>query len=89
MEKNHQALWIAATGSGYIQYLWQKYDSSSNSWIMPSNRVVNITSPNLTFSIITKEDQGIYRCVISNDDGSVVSDEVNIFVYGKLVSHTK
>ena len=47
---------------------------------------MNITSPNLTFSIITEEDQGIYHCNVSNDDGHVVSDNANVTVYGKLLS---
>lgn len=83
-ERNVLALWIIAIGVGPIYYQWQKYDLLSDSWILPSSRVVNITSPNLTFSIITEEDQGTYHCIIINDDGSVISDDVNITVYGKL-----
>ena len=45
---------------------------------------MNITSPNLTFSVIMEEDQGMYRCVVTNDDGSIISDSVNITVQGKL-----
>ena len=83
-ERNVQALWIAATGVGPIHYRWQKYDPSSNSWITPSSRAVNITSPNLTFSVIMEEDQGIYQCTVTNDDGSIISDSVNITVQGKI-----
>lgn len=79
-----QALWIAASAVGPIFYEWQKYDQFTNSWISPSSRAVNVTSPNLTFSVITEEDEGTYHCVVTNDDGSIVSDEVNITVYGKL-----
>ena len=77
-------MWIAASAVGPIFYQWQKYDRFANSWISPSSRAVNVTSPNLTFSVITEEDQGTYHCVVANDDGSIVSDEVNITVYGKL-----
>ena len=81
-ERNVQALWIVATGDGPIYYQWQKYDPSNNSWIPPSSRAVNITSPNLTFSVIMEEDQGIYQCIVTNDDGSVISDSANITVQG-------
>ena len=29
-----------------------------------------------------EEDQGIYQCTVTNDDGSVISDSVNITVQG-------
>ena len=45
---------------------------------------MNITSPNLTFSVIMEEDQGIYQCIVTNDDGSIISDSVNITVQGKI-----
>ena len=81
-EGNVLALWIVATGVGPIHYKWQKYDPFSKSWIPPSSRAENITSPNLMFSVITEEDQGLYYCIASNDDGSVASDPANIIVYG-------
>ena len=74
-----------ATGMGLILYKWEKYQSSSVSWIRPSKRVANITSPKLTFSFITEEDEGVYRCVVTNDDGSVISDNATITVYGEFV----
>ena len=82
-ETNILTLWIIATGIGPIYYQWQKYDLFSNSWISPSSRAENITSPNLTFTIITEEDEGLYRCIASNDDGDVFSDYANVTVYGK------
>lgn len=84
-ERNILALWVTATGVGRIYYQWQKYDPFTNSWVSPSTRAVNTTSPNLTFSIITEEDQGTYHCIITNDDGSVISDDVDITVHGKLL----
>ena len=83
-ERNILALSIAATGIGPIYYQWQKYDTFSNSWVAPSSRAENITSPNLTFNLITEEDQGLYHCIASNDDGSAISDDANVTVYGKL-----
>ena len=73
----------SATGMGPIHYKWEKYQSSSNSWIRPSHRVVNIASPKLIFSVITEEDEGIYHCVVGNDDGSVISGSATLTVYGK------
>ena len=83
-ERNVLALWIAATGEGPVYYKWEKYDPFSDSWIPPSSRAENIKSLNLTFSVITDEDQGIYHCIVSNDDGHVVSYDANVIVYGKL-----
>ena len=75
---------VFATGMGPISYQWEKYQSFSNSWIKPSNRAVSVTSSKLIFSVITEEDEGIYHCNVTNDDGSVVSDNVNVTVYGEL-----
>ena len=81
-ETNILTLWIIAIGIGPIYYQWQKYNLFSNSWISPSSRADNITSPTLTFTVITEEDEGLYRCIASNDDGDVFSDYANITVYG-------
>ena len=71
--------------NGYVTIKWEKYQSSSNSWIRPSHRAMNITSPKLIFSVITEEDEGVYRCVATNDDGSVISDNATITVYGEKI----
>ena len=83
-ERNVLAFKIVATGVGHIYYLWEKYDSYSDSWISVSSRAVNDTSSTLNFKMITEEDQGIYHCIITNYDGSVTSDNVTITVFGKL-----
>ena len=72
-----------AIGIGSIHYQWEKYHLFNNSWIRPSERAVNITSPNLTFSSITEEDEGIYRCVVTGNDDSVFSDNATVHVYGE------
>ena len=77
------ALYCSAIGMGPIYYQWEKYHLSNNSWIRPSHRVVNMKSPNLTFNVITEEDEGVYHCVVTNDDGSVISDNATIHVYGE------
>ena len=85
-ERNVLVFEIAATGVGHVNYLWQKYDSYSDSWISVSSRAVNDTSPTLNFKVIAEEDQGIYHCVVTNYDGSVTSDNVTITVFGKLLA---
>ena len=81
---NVLAMSCRAVGMGPIYFEWQKYQLSSNSWIQPSHRAVSITSPNLEFSVITEEDKGTYRCVVTNNDGSVISNNATIFVFGKF-----
>ena len=73
----------SAVGRGPIYYQWEKYNTFNNSWISPSHRVVNIASPDLKFSVIREEDEGVYRCIVTNDDGSVISDNATVHVYGK------
>ena len=80
---NIVALCCSAVGMGPIYYWWEKYHLSNNSWINPSHRTVSVTSSNLKFSIITEEDEGVYHCVVTNDDGSVISDNATIHVYGE------
>ena len=73
----------SAVGMGPIYYHWEIYNSPNNSWISPSHRAVNIASPDLKFNIITEEDEGVYRCIVTNDDGSVISDNATVHVYGE------
>ena len=73
----------SAVGMGPIYYQWEKYDSFNNDWISHSHRVVNIASPDLKFSVIREEDEGVYRCIVTNDDGSVISDNATVHVYGE------
>ena len=72
-----------AIGIGSINYRWEKYHSFNDSWISPSNRAVSLTSPNLKFDNITEEDDGVYRCVVTSNDGSVVSDNATVHIYGE------
>ena len=80
---NVNAMVCMATGIGPIYYKWEKYQLSNDSWIRPSDRAKNVTSLKLTFSVITEEDEGIYRCILTNDDGSTVSDNATLTVYGE------
>lgn len=84
-ERSILVFWVFASGVGPLYYQWQKYDPVTNGWIAPSSRVEDIKSLNLTFSLITKEDQGIYRCIVSNDDGHIISNNATIAVYGMFI----
>ena len=44
---------------------------------------MNIASPDLKFSVIRVLDEGVYRCIVTNDNGSVISDNATVHVYGK------
>ena len=72
-----------AIGIGSIHYQWEKYHLFNNSWISPSHRAVSTTSPSLTFSVITEEDEGVYHCVVTSNDGSVFSNNATVHVYGE------
>ena len=69
--------------AGGIHYLWEKYYPLNDSWIKPSDRVVNVTSRYLKFSMITEEDEGVYHCVAINEDGQIPSNSSSIIVYGE------
>ena len=73
----------SAVGIGPIYYQWEKYNSSNNNWISPSHRAVNIASSVLKFNVIRKENEGVYRCIVTNDDGSVTSDNATVHGYGE------
>ena len=76
-------LWCSANGSEPLNYLWQMYQSSNDSWTRPSVRAVNITAPKLVFSKLTEEDEGIYHCIVFSDDDNVVSDNATITLFGE------
>jgi len=82
------ALSCLAIGMSPIYYQWEKYHLSNNSWINPSHRAVNIASPNLKFNIVTEEDEGVYRCIATNDDGSVISNNASINVYSEFTIYS-
>ena len=80
---NIAVLSCSAVGKGPIFYKWEKYYSPNNTWINPSPRAVNIASSVLKLSVVREEDEGAYRCVATNDDGSVRSKKAFIRTYGE------
>jgi len=81
--RNKTVMNCEAKGIGFIKYKWEKYYLSSSSWMRPSPRAKTTTSPKLIYHVVKEEDEGIYRCVISNGYDSVVSDNATLTVYGK------
>jgi len=82
---NKIVMYCTAVGVGYLYYRWEKYQPSINSWIRPSDRAVNVTSPKLIYRAIKEEDEGIYHCVVSSDHNTaVVSDNATLSVYGRF-----
>ena len=73
-----------ASGLEPLNYHWQMYQSTNDSWTKPSVRAVNIKSPKLVFSKLTEEDKGIYRCIVFSDDDHVISNNATITLYGEL-----
>ena len=73
-------------GLGHTLYKWEKYHSPNNSWIGPSNRAKSVIMSNrLKFKAIKEEDEGVYRCVVYNHDGSAISENATLTVYGELL----
>ena len=77
---NVTAMSCKAVGMKPVYFQWERYHLLNDSWIRPSHRAVDITSPNLKFSIITEEDEGAYRCIVTNDDGNVISDSATYYL---------
>jgi len=71
-------------GIGSIQYRWEKYQPSSDTWMIPNRADKIFMFAKLVFDEIREEDQGMYRCVAINNDGSVISEHATITVYGKI-----
>ena len=84
-ETNVTAMSCNVTGMGPIYFRWERYNTINSSWIAPSHRAVSTMSPSLIFSVINEEDEGVYHCIVTNDDGSIVSDNATTFVYGENI----
>lgn len=77
-----ECLAIGHARAGNIRYQWQKYYLSNKKWMRPSDRIMDVTSRHLKFRVIKEQDEGIYRCVATNDDDMVVSNGSEVVVYG-------
>ena len=66
-----------ATGLGTLVYSWER--SSGSSWTIVSNDNTTSYTTDTTLAI----GQYMYRCRVSNDAGSVVSNNATVNVYGE------
>jgi len=73
-------------GVDNIQYKWEKYQPSDDRWKQALRSHKINTSPNLIFDVVAEKDEGVYRCVATNDDGITVSNNATITVYGEFYS---
>ena len=64
-------------GTGSLVYSWERYSSSS--WTTVSNDSTTSYTTDTTLAI----GQYMYRCRVSNDAGSVVSNNAIVNVYGE------
>ena len=69
-------LMCRASGQGTLVYSWERSNSGS-SWTTVSNDSTIYTDTTLTIG------QYMYRCIVSNEAGSVVSNSTTMNVYGE------
>ena len=70
-------LMCRASGLGTLVYSWER--RSSNRWA-PIN---NANSPSYTTNSNMAVGQYMYRCIVSNEAGSVMSNSATVNVYGE------
>jgi len=75
--KNGFTLMCASVGVGVLMYSWER--SSGSSWTTVSNDNMTSYTTNTTLTI----GEYMYRCNVSNEAGSVVSNSATVNVYGK------
>ena len=71
-------LTCSANGTGSLEYSWERSSGNSN-WTTVSNDNATSYTTDTTLAI----GQYMYRCRVSNDAGSVVSDNAIVNVYGE------
>uniref|UniRef100_A0A3B3Y205 Ig-like domain-containing protein n=1 Tax=Poecilia mexicana TaxID=48701 RepID=A0A3B3Y205_9TELE len=78
------SLHLSCSSSGSSpSFMWMK----NNSDVTTTDRVqitTNEENSNLTIVNVTRNDQGSYRCNVSNPVSSVISDPVDIYVYSPV-----
>ena len=77
----------SAIGHSTISYQWEKYNSNENNWqTIPKNQQIDIDNiSTYRINILTENDNGKYRCVALNIDGSGYSESAIITVYGTYI----
>ena len=75
---NSVTLTCKASSTGSLVYSWER-NSGSSSWTTVSNDNTTSYTTDTTLAI----GQYMYRCRVSNDAGSVVSNDAIVNVYGE------
>lgn len=82
-------LWVTAIETDDLRYRWQKYaEAPLSKWVdmvdvVGKNNVTGCDTARLKFSSIEAEDEGRYRCKLSNTYGYTFSREVRLVKGGK------
>jgi hypothetical protein len=75
---------VKATGSGSLSYQWHVYDHEREVWIeenLNPDYYSGIDTPTLTrYGATYRDDTDQFRCVVSNESGSVTSDVATLTV---------
>ena len=81
------SLGVVAIGSGSLSYQWQKStdDGTTFANINPALNASSATA-NLYIASVQSSDAGIYRAIISNASGAVVSDATTVTTSNELVA---
>jgi len=69
-----------ADSPGTLVYSWERYFGRISKWITVSNNNTTSYTTDTTLTI----GKYIYRCRVSNEAGSVVSNSTTVNVYGEL-----
>ena len=77
----------SAIGHSRISYHWERHNFNNSEWSsLTKDRQTDINDVSTyTLIKITKNDEGMYRCVATNIDGSGYSNNATITVYGMYV----
>ena len=65
---NVTAMSCSAVGMGPIYYQWENHNSLNNSWIGPSQRAVNITSPDVSLMLLEKKMKVFIAVLLATND---------------------
>ena len=74
---------ITARGKGSLSYQWKKDGEN-----ITTDDFEGATSPKLHITAVDIQHEGLYTCVVSNEAGQVVSEQIVLSV-GKLISKQK
>ena len=67
----------ATTGAGSLSYQWQLNDANIDP---PAAGVSGATNNTLTIANVQESNEGMYRCVVTNDAGNTTSNAAQLTV---------